>query len=68
MWHQKEMRTKTVWRNPDHPNYCIERSHAREHPVKYDVYSTQVLTELSYLVECEASFRNLEDAKNYLTF
>ena len=63
----KEMRTKTIWRSPHHPNHSIERTKLIDGPKTFNVYETQRVTELHVNCYCIGCYSNLDEAVRSLT-
>ncbi len=63
-----ELRTKTIWRSAQAPNYTIETTHLIGAPKTYKIYETQRITELHTTSECVGIHTSLKDAIADLTW
>ena len=64
----KELRTKTIYRSPERPNYTIETTHLIGVPKSYKIYETQRITELHTTSECVGIHASLKEAIAALTW
>ena len=64
----KELRTKTIYRSTERPNYTIETTHLIGVPKTYKIYETQRITELHTTSECVGIHTSLKEAIAALTW